>query len=122
MRRGINPERSRVIPTPPTWDAKSGGFSLVSGEDPASLDMSWLPVPGATEYRIEVATDPTMVRVVQRTTTRDPRFTARQPSNAALGRTWVHVRAVSPDGIVGNWSVARPIHPIRFGLPDGASV
>jgi hypothetical protein len=132
MRRGINPERSRVIPAPPTWDAKSGGFSLLSSDEPACIDMAWTPVPGATEYRVEVATDPTMVRVIQRTTTREPRFTANSPASGgasagatagtSAGRTWVHVRAVSPDGIVGNWSAARPIHSTRYSLPDGAFV
>ncbi len=124
MRRGVNPERSKVIPAPPQWDAKSGGFTLVGGDEAASVDMAWSPVSGASEYRVEVATDPTMVRVVQRTSTHDPHFTANPPAAAGGGpaRTWVHVRAVSPEGIVGNWSAARPIHSVHYTLPEGSFV
>jgi hypothetical protein len=35
---------------------------------------------------------------------------------------WVHVRAVGSGGIVGNWSAARPVHVVRYDLPEGAFV
>jgi hypothetical protein len=122
IRRGVNPERSRAIPPSPQWDTKSGGLSMTSGADPASADVAWAPIATATEYRVEVALDPTMVRVISRGTTHDPHYVVNLSSAAASGRTWVHVRAVSRDGIVGEWSTARPLHALRYELPEGAFV
>jgi hypothetical protein len=61
-----------------------------------------------------------MVRVVSRASTTEPRFTTPEPGPEA--EYWVHVRAVSAEGIVGEWSAPRPLRIVRYGLPDGAFV
>jgi hypothetical protein len=38
------------------------------------------------------------------------------------GGYWAQVRAVGPEGIVGEWSPPRPLRVIHYSLPDGASV
>lgn len=122
MRRGVNPDKTRGIPASPIWDAQSGGFRIVPRDSPANVDLAWSAVPNTVEYRVEVALDPSMVRVVERTTTRDPHISIPAPGGVDGGTTWVHVRAVGGAGIVGAWSAPRPIHVLRYALPDGAFV
>ncbi|MGH7435185.1 MAG: hypothetical protein ACRENE_05895, partial [Polyangiaceae bacterium] len=93
---------------------------VVARGSQADLDFRWSPVAGATGYRVEVASEPTMVRTVSRTTTTEPRFAM---SGAAAGaRSWVHVRAVGAEGIVGEWSAPRASRVLQYDLPDGAIV
>jgi hypothetical protein len=120
MRRGVNPDKTRGIPASPSWDSASGGLSLGPADAEPEVALAWSPVANAAEYRVEVALDRTMVRVVQRATTHDPHFRATVP--AGVNRTWVHVRAVGSEGIVGAWSPARAIRAARYTLPDGAFV
>lgn len=122
MHRGVNPDKARGIPASPVWDTQSGGFRVVPRDSPTSLDLAWSAVPGTVEYRVEVAIDPSMVRVIHRTTTAEPRVTIPATATAQGGATWVHVRAVGRGGIVGAWSIPRPIHILRYDLPDGAFV
>jgi hypothetical protein len=124
MRKGLDPDKTRGIPASPTWSTGSGGgsggFAVVARNDQADLDFRWAPVPGAVSYRVEVASEPTMVRVVRRSTTTEPRF-----AHSELGagsRTWVRVRAVGAEGIVGEWSAPRASRVLRYDLPDGALV
>ena len=127
MRRGINPDKSRSIPSAPQWNgAKNGELCVSPGELAPSAQLDWTAVPNATEYRIEIALDPTMVRVIQRATTTATHFAAATPINAPPaavgGRYWVHVRAVGAVGIVGAWSPSRPIRIVRYMLPENAFV
>lgn len=122
MRRGVNPDKTRGIPASPQWDPKSGGMTAteLGGEGLPSAELGWTPIAAATGYRMEVALDPTMVRVVTRETTTEPHFTVSIP--AARGRYWAHVRAVGAEGIVGAWSTSIPIHAVRYELPPNAFV
>jgi len=123
MRRGVNPDKSRGIPASPAWDAQSGGFRVVPRGSPAAVDLAWGAVPNTAEYRVEVALDPSMVRVIERTTTREPRVSISTDGGALDGgAAWVHVRSVGNSGIVGAWSVPRPLHVLRYALPEGAFV
>jgi hypothetical protein len=120
MRRGVNPDKTRGIPPSPRWEVKGEGILLSTGDGgPAPAQVAWSPVPSATEYRVEVAVDPSMVRVVERMATRESHV---QIKALASARTWVHVRAVGPEGIVGEWSSPRSIRALRYSLPDNAFV
>src|SRR5580658_9148566 len=105
IRKGVDPEKAHSIPQPPEWTQGSGTLAVVPANAHASLSFAWSPVPAAASYRIEVAKDRTMVRVVSRATTTEPHFTTPEPGPEA--QYWVHVRAVGPEGIVGEWSAPR---------------
>jgi hypothetical protein len=120
MRRGINPDKTRGIPATPQWQAKSGGFLMQSDGAGGPINLAWQPVPNAASYRVEIATDAAMVRVVDRTTTTDSHYTTIQPASA--GRYWAHVRAVGVEGIVGAWSPPQLVRVLRYQLPAGAVV
>jgi hypothetical protein len=119
MKKGVDPDKTRGIPASPSWDG-GGSFSLAARSERAALDFRWAPVPGATGYRIEIATEPTMVRVVHRAAATEPHFSIPEPQAGA--QYWAHVRAVGSVGIVGEWSPARAIRVVRYDLPDGAVV
>jgi hypothetical protein len=119
MKKGVDPDKTRGIPAPPSWEG-GGSFSLAAREERAELGFRWAPVAGATGYRIEVATEPTMVRVVNRAITTEPHFAMPEPEVGA--RYWAHVRAVGPVGIVGEWSAAHAVRVVRYDLPEGAFV
>lgn len=126
MRKGMDPDKTRGIPAVPTWSSGggaggSGGFAVVPRTEQADLDFRWAPVPGAATYRVEVASEPTMVRVVRRATTTEPRFALSEAGGGGAG-TWVRVRAVGAEGIVGEWSAPRASRVLRYELPDGAIV
>jgi hypothetical protein len=137
MRKGVDPDKTRGIPASPAWNvgdtagaagaagappagATGGGFAVVARGTQADLDFHWSPVAGATSYRIEVASEPTMVRVVSRATTTEPRFAMAGAGAGARG--WVHVRAVGAEGIVGEWSAPRASRVLQYDLPQGAIV
>jgi hypothetical protein len=119
MKKGVDPDKTRGIPAPPSWEG-GGSFSLAARGERAGLDFRWAAVAGAAGYRIEIATEPTMVRVVHRATTTEPHFAMPEPQAGA--RYWAHVRAVGAVGIVGEWSAAHAIRVVRYDLPDGAVV
>jgi hypothetical protein len=120
MRRGINPDKTRGIPATPQWDSKSGGFLMQSEGGAGPIHLAWQPVANAVSYRVELATDSTMVRVVDRKVTSGTLYTTTQPSSA--GRYWAHVRAVGIEGIVGAWSAPQLVRVLRYQLPEGAIV
>jgi hypothetical protein len=120
MRRGINPDKTRGIPATPQWQARSGGFLMQSDGTGGPINLDWQPVLNAASYRVEVATDSAMVRVVDRTTTTNTHYTTTQPASA--GRYWAHVRAVGVEGIVGAWSPPQLVRVLRYQLPPGAMV
>ncbi len=120
MRRGINPDKTRGIPATPQWEPKSGGFLMQSEGGGGPIHLAWQPVATAVSYRVELATDAAMVRVVDRKATSDTQYTTIQPSSA--GRYWAHVRAVGAEGIVGAWSAPELVRVLRYQLPDGAIV
>jgi hypothetical protein len=132
MRRGVNPDKSRGIPRPPAWQSEGGtsatggsegghgALALVAGDATAALDVAWARVPDAVSYRIEIATDPTMVRVEARASVTETRYTAMNLSAGV--QHYARVRAVSAGGIVGEWSPALPLRVVRYDVPDGAFV
>jgi hypothetical protein len=130
MRKGHNPDKSLAIPPAPTWDSSATSvpsFAVVQGAAHAPLGIAWAAVQGAASYRVEVATEATMTRVVHRATTTDAHYTLPDITvpNGAGGtapppRLFAHVRAVGSEGIVGQWSAARAMHVVHYQLPDGA--
>jgi hypothetical protein len=121
IRKGIDPDKkTRRIPASPTWDDGHDGLALVAGQSGSALDFVWRPVSGAASYRVEVASEPTMVRTVLRGSTKEPHFAAAEPASG--GRYWVRVRAVGPEGIVGEWSPTRPLRIVHYQVPDGAFI
>jgi hypothetical protein len=132
MRKGHDPDKSRAIPPAPTWDSSANAvpsFAVVQGAAHAPLGIAWAAVQGAATYRVEVATEGTMTRVVHRATTTDAHYTLPDITvpngsggTAAPPRLFAHVRAVGSEGIVGQWSAARALHVVHYPLPDGAFV
>jgi hypothetical protein len=131
MQKGVDPDKSRPVPDAPKWDTAPHGMhalAVVTSGTPATLGLAWTPVPGAARYDIDVATDPEGTQTLQHGSATDPSFTfVRSAANAATaaseaGGTWARVRAVSTDGIVGDWSAARPLRVLGYALPAGAFV
>jgi hypothetical protein len=122
IRRGVDPDKTRGIPAAPAWDTDHDGhaLTLVAGLGGAPLDFSWRPVAGAVSYRVEIATDPSMVRTVVRRSTNEAHFSAAEP--VAGGRYFARVRAVRAEGIVSEWSTVRPLRFVHYQVPDGAFV
>jgi hypothetical protein len=120
MQRGVNPDKTRGIPGTPQWEARSGGFLMQSADARGPINLAWQPASNAASYRVEIATDASLVRVVERSATADLRYTTTLP--AAAGRYWAHVRAVGPEGIVGAWSTPQLIRVLRYRLPEGAVI
>jgi hypothetical protein len=120
IRKGVNPEKSRGIPPIPGWLGGRAALALAAEGARPAIDLAWQPVPNAESYRVELATDPTMVHVVARASVQESHYAAPDP--AAGGRYWARVRAVDAKGIVGEWSAARPMRVVHYALPDGAFV
>ncbi len=120
MRRGVNPDKTRAIPPPPEWSVGDSPFTVVLGAKDPDVDLTWQPVAHADAYRVEIATDPTMVRVVERATVTQPHFKAAKL--ASTSRYWAHVRAVGDVGIIGSWSAPCPVRVLHFELPSGGFV
>jgi hypothetical protein len=126
MRKGVDPDKSRVIPKAPTWDPRTGpipSFVAVPEGARATVGFAWEPVAGVTSYRVAIANDPEMTQVFQRATTADTSFGVVQAEAAgAANPAWAQVRAVGTEGIVGEWSAPRPLRVVRYHLPEGAFV
>jgi hypothetical protein len=131
MRKGLDPDRSRVVPSVPTWDPGTGlpSFAVVPAGTPAQTGFAWIAIPGATSYRVQIASDAAMTHVLQRATTAETSFgiapdaqSGAQPPLGALWALWARVRAVGADGIVGDWSSPRPLRVLRYQPPAGAFV
>jgi hypothetical protein len=120
LRRGVNPDKTRGIPAAPQWAVTSSGFLMQATDGRGPIDLAWGAVERAASYRVEVATDAAMVRVVDRTAIPDTHYSTTLETTP--GRYWAHARAVSPEGIVGPWSPTRAINVLRYSLPDGAFV
>lgn len=67
-----------------------------------------------------VATDDAMEHVIQRAATSDTNYVLTERNAGA--KYFAQVRAVSPEGIVGEWSTPRPLRVIHYALPPGAAV
>jgi hypothetical protein len=123
MRKGVDPDKSRVIPSAPRWLPSGRGmpaFAAMPAGASAPVGVSWEPVPGASKYRVVVASDADMKDVVQRAATVETTFGL--VDNGTGTPYWAQVRAVGAEGIVGEWSAARPLRVLRYQLPDGAIV
>jgi hypothetical protein len=122
MRKGINPDRSRTIPPAPAWrsDAGTPSFAVVSGASSATLGFAWDAVPGAATYRVAVADDPQMQHVFVRAAVSDTSYVLSE--RTAGTAYFAQVRAVTADGIVGEWSTPRPLRVLHYSLPDGGVV
>lgn len=124
MRKGIDPDKSRGIPPAPVWDAGSGAPSLLVEPQGAhgNVGVSWKPVPGASSYRVAIAQDAAMTGVMEMAATGDTSFAMVERGAGPRGGLFAQVRAVGPEGIVGEWSPARPLRVVHYTLPDGAEV
>lgn len=123
MRKGIDPDKSRAIPTAPAWDAEHGAPSFVV--EPAgargNVGVAWKPVPGAASYRVAIARDPSMTQLIDVATTTETSYAVVEREQVA-GGLWSQVRAVGPEGIVGEPAAPRPLRVVHFALPDGAEI
>ena len=128
LRKGVNPERARIIPGAPKWSAASAkavapSFVVVGADESKPLGFSWEPVEGATTYRVEIATDQGMGNVIKRGLTADTRFVlAEPPQGSGAPRYFARVRAISNDKIVGGWSPPRALRVMRVAYPRGSFV
>ncbi len=121
MRKGVNPDKSRGIPGAPVWDAEHGAPSLLVEPQGSrgNVGVSWKPVPGAASYRVAIAHDAAMSGVMEIATTNDTGYTMVERGG---GGYWAQVRAVGPEGIVGEWSPARSLRVVHYTVPQGATV
>jgi hypothetical protein len=121
MRKGVNPDKSRGIPAAPVWDSDHGAPSLVVEPQGArgNVGVSWKPVPGAAGYRVAIAHDAAMSGVMEIASTTDTSYAMVERGG---GGYWAQVRAVGPEGIVGEWSPARSLRVVHYAVPDGATV
>jgi hypothetical protein len=121
MRKGVNPDKSRGIPAAPAWDSDRGAPSLLVEPvgSRGNLGMSWKPVPGAASYRVAIAHDAAMTGVMEVATTADTTYAMVERGG---GGYWAQVRAVGPEGIVGEWSPPRSLRVVHYAVPDGATV
>lgn len=126
MRKGINPDKSRGIPAAPQWDAARGApsFLLEPAGSRGNVGVAWKPVPGAASYRVTIARDAAMTQIIDAATTSDTTYAVveRAPASGGTGNTgcWTQVRAVGPEGIVGEPAAPRPLRVVHFSLPEGA--
>jgi hypothetical protein len=122
MRKGINPDKSRHIPDAPQWvgGVARSSFMVAPAETHPIVRLAWGAVAGAAGYRVLIAADPAMSRVLEVATTTETSFdlVERPPDT----RYWTEVRAVGSEGIVGEWSAPRPVRVVHYALPDGAFV
>ena len=126
LRKGVNPERARIIPGAPKWSAPAKAvapsFVVAAADDtkPPPLAFSWDAVDGATTYRVEVATDQGMGNVIKRAVTAETRFVLAETRGSGAGgapRYFARVRAISNDKIVGGWSAPRALRVLRVTYP-----
>jgi hypothetical protein len=127
MKKGVDPERARGIPPPPSWAAEPPPgavppFAIVPAGERATLGFAWNAAPGAASYRYEVATDPAFAHVVQRGNVTEPTIAMQEPQGGG-GSYFARVRTVAEGGIVGGWS-EQPAHArvVRVSYPDGSTV
>lgn len=125
MRKGINPDKSRAIPAMPQWDAARGApsFLLEPAGARGNLGVAWKPVAGAASYRVTIARDPAMNQIIDVASTTDTTYAVVERGSAGgggAGGFWTQVRAVGPEGIVGEPPSPRPLRVVHFALPDGA--
>ncbi|HTQ48737.1 MAG TPA: hypothetical protein VMI75_38530 [Polyangiaceae bacterium] len=133
MRKGIDPDKSRAIPSAPQWDAARGApsFLLEPAGSRGNLGVAWKPVAGAASYRVTIARDAEMKQVIDAASTTDTTYAVveRAPASGGSGGSngsnatsacWTQVRAVGPEGIVGEPAAPRPLRVVHFSLPDGA--
>jgi hypothetical protein len=121
LRKGADADKARLLPSVPAWDDKNGSSLAVAPEGVGTmLTLAWTPVPGAVAYRLELAEDPAMTKIVRSTALGDLRFAV--PAPAGTAKTWAHVRAVGADGLLSDWSPARALRVVHYRLPTGAFV
>jgi hypothetical protein len=121
LHKGGDADKARLLPGVPAWDDTSGAALAVAPEGAgAALSLAWAPVAGAVGYRVQVADDPAMTNVRRSVAVGDVRFPVA--ASAAGGQTWVQVRAVGTDGIVGDWTAPRALRVVHYRLPSGAFV
>jgi hypothetical protein len=122
MRKGLNPDKSRHIPDAPQWtgDPVGASFIVAPAETRANVRLAWKAVRGAASYRVLIAADAQMSRVLEVATTTETGFELVERPPAT--RYWAQVRAVGSEGIVGEGSPPHPIRIVHYTFPDGAFV
>jgi hypothetical protein len=120
MKKGIDPDKSRTIPAATTWrsDSRPPSLAVAPGATLATLGFAWTAVPGATSYRVAIATDPDMHHVFQRAAVSDTSYVLSERQGEP--RYFATVRAIGSEGIVGEASPPRPLRVLHYVLPDGA--
>jgi hypothetical protein len=121
-------DKARLLPTVPRWDETvvPSSFAVAPEGSGAMLGIAWTPVPGAASYRVQLAEDSAMTRVVRSAAVGDARFVVAAPAQtggpAGAGPTWTwaQVRAVGADGIIGDWSPPHALRVAHYRLPSGA--
>lgn len=69
--------------------------------DPASADLFWYPVPGASSYRVQVATEATFASPIMDVTDTEPQLSV---ANLAPGAYLWRVQTISTDGTESSFS------------------
>jgi hypothetical protein len=122
MKKGVNPDKSKGIPPAPAWDSARGAPSLLLEPQGShgNLGVAWKPVPGAASYRVAVAQDAAMSGVMEIATTNDTTYAMVERGGG--GGYFAAVRAVGPEGIVGEWSAPRSLRVVHYTVPPNAVV
>jgi hypothetical protein len=122
MRHGVNPDKSKGIPAAPAWDSTHCAPSLLVEPvgSHGNVGVAWTAVPGAASYRIAIAHDAAMSGVMEIATTNDTSY-AMVERGAGTGY-FAQVRAVGPEGIVGEWSAPRALRVVHYRTPPNAVV
>ena len=122
MRHGINPDKSKSIPAAPAWDGAHGAPSLLVEPvgSHGNVGVAWTAVPGAASYRIAIAHDAAMSGVMEIATTNDTSYAMVERGGGA--GYFAQVRAVGPEGIVGEWSPPRALRVVHYQIPPHAVV
>jgi hypothetical protein len=110
----------RPLPPAPRWaNDLAGRFVGLTGAG-ATLSGSWLPVPGALAYRVEVARQPDGRDVVAALEVRAP-ATAFSVSGIVRGTYYVSVATIDRDALEGRPSPRRAMTVLEARLidPDG---
>jgi len=114
---GLSEERALVLAqesAPVPLQPVRGQVLFLPGQTTAAF--LWSVIPGATRYRLEIATDEACTQTVVAREVERPQWTTN--AFAGEGTYYWRVRAVSPDGASRPWSAAIPFRLVLAPLPQ----